>query len=135
VGPSAFFQCHNLTTAIFGNGITEIPQECFRECTSLTDVVLPKNLNTIGEIAFFKCFSLTSVVIPKSVTNIDLGAFGFCTNLTGVFFLGDAPDAGDCAFCYDPNAVAYYLPNTKGWSSTYSGLPTTQWSHKDAAHH
>jgi len=136
MGHSAFFQCRSLSTAIFGNGITDIGKECFQDCTALTELELPKNLNHFGEIAFLRCSGLTSVVIPKSVTSFDFAAFGLCTNLNSVYFLGNAPAApGVCVFCYDTNAVAYYLPNTKGWSATYSDMPTAQWSRKDAAHH
>lgn len=133
IGAWAFEECQSLRRATIGDGTTKIDDYCFQNCTSLTDLVLSKHLATIGRRAFAYCSSLTNIVIPKSVTTMGIGAFGLCTNLVGVYFVGNAPDAGQYLFLGDSNATAYYLPNTKGWGPIYADLPTAEWARKEAA--
>jgi len=50
-----------------------------------------------------------------------------CINLKGIFFTGNAPIIEDFQFSFDTNATAYFLPNTTGWDTTFTGLPTVPW--------
>jgi hypothetical protein len=44
-----------------------------------------------------------------------------------VYFQGNAPRANSTVFSSDPTKV-YYLPGAGGWSNTFAGVPTAQWS-------
>ena len=51
----------------------------------------------------------------------------YCTSLTEVYFEGNAPSAGLYVFENDNNlAAVYYLPNTTGWGTTFSGVPAVE---------
>ncbi|GHU33241.1 hypothetical protein FACS1894166_08270 [Bacilli bacterium] len=70
---AAFFECDNLNTFNFGNGV-----------------------QTIGEFALANPMSdpgtmLTSLVIPNSVNTIQFQAFNENSNLTSIEFLADTP--------------------------------------------
>jgi hypothetical protein len=48
--------------------------------------------------------------------------------LNGIFFNSNAPSfAGSDIFYHAPNVVAYYLPGTSGWDTTFADRPTTLW--------
>lgn len=44
-----------------------------------------------------------------------------------MYFEGNAP-YDNSVFVGDSGATVYYLPGTKGWGSTFGGLPTAPWS-------
>jgi hypothetical protein len=128
IGGEAFYECRSLASVVIPNSVTNIGEAVFEWCVSLTNVTIPNSVTSIGDGAFEECFGLTSVVIPSSVTNIGLVAFLDCTNLTGAYFKGNAPSIGSNVFEGDPNATVYYLPGTKGWGTTFGGLPTALWN-------
>jgi len=139
IGNSAFSSCSSLTSITIPNSVTSITNSVFESCTSLTNVMIPNSVTSIGGMAFFFCSGLTSVTIPSSVTSLSGNAFGYCSNLKGVYFQGNAPSvAGGMygmsgVFNGDTSAIAYFLPGTTGWGSSYGGsgvngsIPTTQW--------
>ena len=139
IGDSAFSSCSSLTSVTIPNSVTSITNSVFESCTSLTNVMIPNSVTSIGGMAFFFCSGLTSVTIPSSVTSISGNAFGYCTNLKGVYFQGNAPSVlGGMygmggVFNGDTSAIAYFLPGTTGWGSSYGGsgpngsIPTAQW--------
>ena len=154
IGDAAFSHCTSLSTATIGNSVTSIGSEAFQTCAGLTSVTIPNSvtrigdqafstcgrLNTatigsgvtsIGEAAFSDCTRLTSVTIPTSVTSIGRWAFGACVSLQKVYFAGDSPPAADVFGIWYGTSLspttAYYLPGTKGWTSTFSGRPTAPW--------
>ena len=107
------------------NNVTIIGDWSFTGC-SLTNVSIQEGVTSIGSVAFATCQNLTSVRIPSSVTSIGIVAFGHCTNLTKAFFLGNAPN-GDNTIFSGESGIAYYLPGTTGWGSTFGGWPTALW--------
>lgn len=86
---------------------------------------IPNSVTAIGMAAFDLCAGLTNVTIGNSVTNIGSVAFDPCTGLDAVYFLGNAPTPtnDNSVFESDGSAIAYYLPGTTGWSSTFDGIP------------
>jgi hypothetical protein len=96
----------------------------------LTSVVIPSSVTSIGLEAFWNCKSLSSVIVGSGVTSLGVGAFGYCGSLTGIYFVGNAPVAdlmGEPMFLSD-NLVAYYLPGSTGWSSTFADIPAVLWN-------
>ena len=43
-----------MKSVVIGNGITKLPDNCFRDCKALASVVIGKNVETIGRNAFNK---------------------------------------------------------------------------------
>ena len=119
----AFSHCYKLTSVTLPDRVTSIEDGAFYYCSSLTAVIIPNSITSIGDNAFSGCSSLTAVIIPNSITSIGDYAFGDCYKLTSVYFQGNAPSAGDNVFYGVNNARVYYLPGTKGWGTTFGGLP------------
>ena len=126
IGSSAFRVCSNLTSVTIGNGVTSIDNWSFSGCSKLTSITIPSSVTVIGYGAFEDCSSLKSIVIPNSVTSIKGGAFSGCIGLTGVYFEGNAPLLPEGNVFFAP-AVIYYLPETTGWTTPWSGRPATLW--------
>ncbi len=120
------------------NGVTSIDVEAFENCSNLTGVEIPDGVTSIGFLALSGT-GLTSVTIPASVTSIGNYAFYDCINLTSVYFMGNAPALGKCAFqMWDyeegthaniPWLTLYYIEGKEGWTSpTWNGYPTATWT-------
>jgi hypothetical protein len=107
--------------------VSTIGESAFAGCTNLTAVALPPALTTIDYQAFVSCTNLTSVIIPSSVTFIDGEAFAGCFSLKSVYFEGDEPSIGSTMFTLDDQTTIYYLPGTRGWSTTFASRPTAPW--------
>jgi len=136
IGSAAFAYCYSLTNVTIPTSVTVIKDALFSECTSLTGVTIPTSVTFIGSWAFANCSSLANITIPSSVTNIGDYTFFQCTNLRGIYFTGDAPGIGSHGFDNDSYAIAYFLPGTTGWDSTFGGyfvfqytpgIPTALW--------
>jgi BspA type Leucine rich repeat region (6 copies) len=89
---------------------------------------IPKSVTNIASKSFFGCYNLTSLEIPNSVSSVGFYAFSSCTSLTNVYFKGNAPTDGGSVFLNDSNTIVFYLPNTTGWSATFSGTPAVLWN-------
>ena len=79
-----------VTKIVIGDGITTIPNSCFREMTRVTTVTIGKKVASIGMQAFRECSSLTSISIPASVKTIKSDAFYLCSALKSVTFDGSS---------------------------------------------
>jgi hypothetical protein len=129
LGDDVFEYCPSLTNIDLPYGIASIPTLAFYNCPSLAKLKLPSGLVSVEAQAFDRCSSLDSVTIPAGVKTIGDAAFGRCLNLTNVYFLGNSPDYGQTEpFIETTNAIAYYLPGTSGWNSTFAGQPAFLWN-------
>ncbi len=111
-GEGAFYQCKNLTKAVFDDDTEEIPayaltsvhglkevqfgqklkkigKYAFSACTGLPSVQIPDGVTEIGEKAFYWCESMTSVTLPQSLKKIGLDAFTDSKALTAIRYEGD----------------------------------------------
>lgn len=93
LGSSMFSGCSALASVTLGEGIAELPGNCFADCVSLESLSIPDSVTETGSNAFSGCSSLasltfgensglttlrgvigtalTSLTIPSSVTNIN----------------------------------------------------------------
>jgi hypothetical protein len=108
IGGSAFFDCRNLATVVFNDGLESLGANAFtntalteavlpdsvkklgsafRNCTKLSYAKLPEGVTEVHDYLFSGCSALKEVVIPSSVTEIRYYAFYNCT-LSKVYFGG-----------------------------------------------
>ncbi len=109
VGTGAFKDAIGIKTVVDGEGVTEIPQECFYGCPNITSVML-SSVTNIGDIAFYKCPELTSVEL-YAVKNIGTYAFCECTGITSLD-LGIVERIGADAFRGCTGLTELYYPDT-----------------------
>ena len=114
-----------MTSAIIGNGVTNIGYAAFRFCSRLTSVAIGNSVTSIGCEAFSHCTSLKNVIIPDSVTSIDYSAFCQCTSLISVTIGNGVTSINNGAFlgCYKLVEVINHskLTITKG-SNSYGDI-------------
>lgn len=80
VGNGCFEDCYYLSKVTIENGVSIIPEACFKNCTNLKFDNLPMSLTEIGNTAFYGC-SVVDVKIPSSVTKLGIACFMACKNL------------------------------------------------------
>ncbi len=98
IGPSAFRDCHSITSVTIPNTVTSIETFAFNHCHSLASVRIPNSVTTIGSSAFSHCYLLTSLMIPNSVSMIDSYAFHSDTSLANVTIPSSVNFIGNGAF-------------------------------------
>ena len=95
------FNKTKLETITIPEKVTAIPTDCFYQCENLTRAMFPNTLTTIDARAFRGCSNLTNIDIPTSLETIGVGAFGDCKNLklTNQFRFPDSmKEIGEAAF-------------------------------------
>ena len=70
-----------LAFADIGPEVTAICSKAFYECKQLHSVLFSEGLKSIGEDAFFNCWRLEEVSFPESLEYIGQGAFAWCSSL------------------------------------------------------
>ncbi len=90
---SAFSNCDNITSFVFGNNVQKIPENLCYNMSGITSITIPNSVTYIGGNAFYGCTNaFTSLVINENVDTIGPGAFGGCNNITLVIW-----NARNCA--------------------------------------
>lgn len=64
------------------DGITKLPDNCFKGCAKIEKLTLPNGLKAIGQYAFSGCTTLKNFSIPNGVTDIGMFAFQSCDAFT-----------------------------------------------------
>lgn len=109
IGESAFWACHNLTTANLGNSPIEIVDEnAFQNCIRLTSAMIAnEHLLYIRECAFENCPLLTNVGDLSESSLIEIGARAFNNvPLAVVNFPATLTKIGPSAFSKDEDFAA-----------------------------
>lgn len=75
IGKNAFFYCCSLTSVKLGNGIQEIPTECFMNAEALRHIIIPPNVKKIGARAFNEARCLAYITFSEGLEEIGYSAF------------------------------------------------------------
>ena len=92
-------------------GVTIIPDWCFRDCSSMESITLPSTIKKIGQFAFYGCSALTSIDIPEGVTIIPDNCFDHCKKLNSVTLPTTIKKIGDYAFSDCNKVKTITIPN------------------------
>lgn len=86
VGNYAFYNCFNLDSVTFGDGLNVIGNYAFANCGNLTTVNLEynANLDTLGDHAFYMCGMLKKFRLPTVTRAIGDSCFEKCDSLTEI---------------------------------------------------
>lgn len=77
---TAFLECENLTTVIFGDGsdLEYIGLSAFKNCKKLEKITIPKGVTRIESYTFKGCNNLTEISGCENVKEIGISAFQDC---------------------------------------------------------
>ena len=84
-GSYPFRNCENLTTVIFGDSVSKVPNYAFSRVYSLKNVVFSNSIDTIGNSSFEET-AIEDLVLSNSVKYIDLWGFYKCYDLKNITF-------------------------------------------------
>ena len=97
----------SLTTVVYEEGITEIPEYALYRsrqnaddicCSNVTSITLPSTLKKIGTVAFRGCLRLKEIAIPESLESIGNSAFSGCSSMASATSLKNVKSIGGGAF-------------------------------------
>ena len=63
LGSGIFWGCETLAKAIFQEGITEVPSNCFEKCQVLSEIILPSTIKNIYYGAFGNCLIIKNLYV------------------------------------------------------------------------
>lgn len=111
LGQGAFTGCEAVTELILGEGIREIPVNCFFDLCGLPALTLPESLEKINRNGFGFCEELEAVSFPANLVWVDENGFADCGKLATVDF-GKVQTLGKNAFART-GITAANLPEVK----------------------
>ena len=90
-GNEMLYNCKNLKSVTFGDGITQIPWAFLYGCTSLEEVAFgdDSQITEIGKEAFRNCTNLKRVEIPNNVTSFGNSCFNGCNSLITMYIYSE----------------------------------------------
>ncbi|MBR3551586.1 MAG: C10 family peptidase, partial [Bacteroidales bacterium] len=113
IGLHAFLDCHELTTINFN--ATNCQEASIQE-SSITTIIFGNEVTNIPDHCFYGS-SVSSLDIPASVENIGWYAFGGCAYLDTVYLHSENPPSVACSFEY---AKVFVIP-CEFYNSYYNG--------------
>lgn len=136
VGDRAFFDCRDLETAAFSDGVTELGRFAFTNCIALRELALPDSVRSLGADAFALCFALTRAALGEQLRDLPAGAFAGCCALTELVLPAGLETVGDEALrdCAALRTV-YYGGTQADWAAVRVGaenaaLTRAQWHYQ-----
>ena len=106
-----FWNCKNLLTVNFSEGLESVPEDAFRHCDKLQAALLPSTVKEIGYRAFWYCYGMQNVNIPEGVTYIGVNTFSDC-GITSVTIPGTVKTIYSNAFAGCFNLEEIIIPAT-----------------------
>ncbi len=106
-----------------GNGLTELPDNCFSNCELLEEVDIPDSVSSIGEFCFSNCKNLQSIKLSNSIENILKETFSGCSRLTKISLPQSMSSIGERAFYGCSGLTSINIPScvTSIGDSAFSG--------------
>ena len=118
----AFYGCHDLTSIVVPNSVTEIGQEAFGNCPGLTSIVVESgnprydsrnNCNAIIETASNTLLlGCRKTIIPNTVAAVGDYAFVYCADLTSIVIPNSVTKIGDGAFSCCKGLTSVDIPDS-----------------------
>lgn len=110
VADNVFYRRIEITSVVFGSGITTLGSGCFQDCIYITSLSIPDSVTSIGTYAFSGCIHLSSVTIPKNLTRLEKCSFSDCS-LSNLNIPSSVTYIGNAAFEHN-NFSSLYIPIT-----------------------
>lgn len=101
LGDNCFNHETKLSSCTIPNTVTTIEYSAFADCNSLTGITIPTSVTSIGSEAFDGCSGITSVDIPSGVTEISIACFEQCISLSAITIPSGVTTIGRDAFYFD----------------------------------
>jgi len=89
----------NSKVIIIPEGVTYIPDGCFKDNKNVEEIILPSSITNIGNEAFYGCENLKEMIIPDNVNTIGNSAFRNCKRLKKVVLSNNITHLSDNCFC------------------------------------
>ena len=93
-----FYECNNLSTVNFADGVKYIPPYLFLYCTGLKEITIPESVYRVSEYAFSYCSSLETVNLPDKLTELPEYMFYECPALANINVPNMLSNIGNYAF-------------------------------------
>ena len=84
ISDGAFFECSNLSSITFNEGLEKISQYAFSG-TAITEVHIPSGVTHLGKEAFAFCRSLKAAYVPNTVITMESTVFWECSLLEAIY--------------------------------------------------
>ena len=101
LGDNCFNEETILSSCTIPNTVTTIEHSAFQNCNSLTSITIPTSVTSIGDEAFANCSGLTSIDIPSGITEIPISCFEDCISLSAITIPSGVTSIGNDAFLFD----------------------------------
>lgn len=83
---SAFKNCSNVETIIFGSGLISFGDYSFYGCLSLQEISLNDGFKKIGKYCFTNCSAVITITLPASLTTLGYACFDGLNLLEEVYY-------------------------------------------------
>lgn len=101
-----------VTSIVFPEGITVVPDYIFYRCTQITSVTIPSTVQVIGECAFNMCNSISTLNLAEGIKEIKSGAFLGCLPMAKLSIPSSVEILGPRAFAHCPSVRELWMgPN------------------------
>lgn len=121
IGTSAFEECSNLKTNVYGNGEYlgngENPYVALIKKTpmGISELEIPAQTKVIGAYALSNCTGLTAVELPEGLHGIGAGAFSNCSKLKNITLPENLSYIGAYAFQSCNRIAELTVPESVQW--------------------
>ncbi len=122
ISDSPFQDCPRVSSFVFGENVTMIPNYICYNMRNITSIVIPNTVISIGKESFNKCKGLTNVELGNSLQSIGELAFSDCQNMESITFGSSLSSIGSFAFMQCSKLGKITLPKSLqsvGYSAFY----------------
>ena len=106
-----FKGCDNLSSVVFEDGITVIPNDLFLHCTGALKLQFPASVKIIGRRAFGSCTNIKEITLPAELTEIKNDVFEY-SSLESIVIPNSVTKLGTAVFKNCRSLKTAVLPDT-----------------------